>query len=75
LTPASTRQGGPKFGREHLRHLSVCIATAGEERDELLRGVNPVHEEGEKSAVLATDVNGHALHLSLVIFPGGSIAV
>jgi len=48
LTTAATRQGGPKFGSEHLRHLSVCIATAGEERDELLRGVTPVHEEGEK---------------------------
>jgi hypothetical protein len=74
LTPAATRQGGPKFGREQLRHLSVCIATAGEERDELLRGVNPVHEDGEKSAVLATDVTGQVLQLSLVIFPGGAVA-
>jgi hypothetical protein len=74
LTPAATRQGGPKFGREHLRHLSVCIATAGEERDELLRGVTPVHEEGEKTALLATDVAGQALQLSLVIFPSGAVA-
>jgi hypothetical protein len=73
LTPAATRQGGPKFGREHLRHLSVCIATAGEERDELLQGVTPVHEEGEKTAVLATDVAGQARQLSLVIFPSGAV--
>jgi len=73
LTPAATRQGGPKFGREHLRHLSVCIATAGEERDELLRGVTPVLEEGEKTAVLATDVAGQALQLYLVIFPSGAV--
>ena len=66
LTPATMRMGGPKFGREHLRHLSVCIATAGEECDELLRGVTPVHEEGGKTAVLATDVAGEALQLSLV---------
>jgi len=44
------RQGGPKFGREHLRHLSVCIAPAGEERVELLWGVAPVHIEGENSS-------------------------
>jgi hypothetical protein len=73
LTPAATRQGGPRFGREHLRHLSVCIATAGEERDELLRGVTPVLEEGEKPAVLATDVAGQALQLYLVIFPSGAV--
>ena len=73
LTPAATRQGGPKFGREHLRHLSVGIATAGEERDDLLRGVTSVHEEGEKRQVLATDVAGQALHLSLVIFPNGAV--
>ena len=73
LTTAATRQGGPKFGSEHLRHLSVCIATAGEERDELLRGVTPVHEEGGKAAVLTTDVAGQALHLSLVIFPSGAV--
>jgi len=69
LTPAATRQGGPKFGREHLRNLLVCIAIAGEERDELLRGVTPVHEESEKTAVLTTDVAGQALQLSHVIFP------
>ena len=69
MTPAATWQGGPKFGREHLRHLSVYIATAGEERDELLGGVASVHEESEKTAVLATDVAGQALQLSLVIFP------
>ena len=48
MTPAATRQGGPKFGREHLRYLSVCIATDEEERDELLRCVTPVHEESER---------------------------
>jgi len=73
LTPAATRQGGFKFGREHLRHLSVCIATAGEERDELLWGVSPVHKEGEKTAVLATDDTAQVLPLSLVIFPGGAV--
>jgi hypothetical protein len=75
LTPGATRQGGPKFGREHLRHLSVCIAPAGEERYELLWGLTPVHEEGEKTAVLATAVTGQAMHLSLVIFPGGAVLV
>jgi len=35
LTPFTMRQGGPKFGREHLLHLSVCIAPTGEEREEL----------------------------------------
>jgi len=73
LTPAATREGGPKFGRQHLRHLSVCIATAGEERDELLRGVTPVQEESKKAAVLTTDVAGQALKLSLVIFPSGAV--
>jgi len=47
LNPPATRQDGPKFGREHLRHLSFCIAPTGEERDELLWGVSPVHEENE----------------------------
>jgi len=75
LTPAATQQGGPKFGRVHLRHLSVCIAPAGEERDELMWVVTPVHEEGEKTAVLAADVTGQALQLSLVIFPGGAVLV
>jgi len=74
MTPAATRQGGLKFGREHLRHLSDRIATAGEERDELLRGVSPVQEEGEKTAVLSTDLAGQALQMSLVIFPGGAVA-
>ena len=35
-TPAATRQGGPKFRREHLLHMSVFIAPIGEERGELL---------------------------------------
>jgi hypothetical protein len=39
----------------------------------LLRGVTPVHEEGEKTPVLATDVAGQALQLSLVIFPSGAV--
>ena len=73
MTTAATRQGGPKFGRENLRHLSVCIATSGEERDELLWVVTPVHEESEKTAVLAIDVDGQALQLSLVIFPTGAV--
>ena len=47
--------------------MSVCIAPAGEERDELLWGVTPVHEEGEKTAVLATDVTGQALQFSFYI--------
>ena len=55
--------------------MSVCIAPAGEERDELLWGVTPVHEEGETLAVLATDVAGQALQFSLVIFPGGAVLV
>jgi hypothetical protein len=63
-----------KFGREHLLHLSVCIATAGEERDELLWGVTPVHVEGEKPEVMAAEVTGQALELSLVTFPGGAEA-
>jgi hypothetical protein len=37
--------------------------------------VTPVHEEGEKTAVLAADVTGQALQLSLVIFPGGAVLV
>ena len=53
--------------------MSVCIATAGQERDEFLRGVNPVHVEGETPAVLATDIAGQALQLSLVIFPSGAV--
>jgi hypothetical protein len=73
LTQEASRQRGPKFGREHPRHLSVCIATADEERDELLRGVIPFHKEGEKTAVLATDFTGQALKLSLVIFPSGVV--
>jgi len=75
LTPADTRQGGPKFGLEHLRHLSACIAPAGEERDELLWGLTPVHEKGGNTAVLAADVTGQALQLSLVIFPGSAALV
>ena len=75
MTPAATRQGGPKFGREHLRHLSEYIAPTGEERDELLCGVTPVHVEGEKPSVLAADVTGQGLQLSLVIFPDGAVLV
>jgi len=74
LTPAAKRQVGPKFGREYLRHLSVCIAPTGEERDELLWGVNPVHIEDEKTAVLAAEVTCQALQLSLVILPDGEVA-
>jgi len=40
----------------------------------LLRGVTPVHVEGEKTRTLATDVAGQDLQLSLVIFPGGAVA-
>jgi hypothetical protein len=67
LTPAATRQGGPKFGREHLLHLEAYIAPTCQERDELLRGVTPVRVEGENTAALATEVTGQALQLSLVI--------
>jgi hypothetical protein len=74
LTAATTRQGGPKFRRKHLRHLSVCIAPTGEESDELLWGVTPAHVESEKTAVLAAEVTGQALQLSLVIVPGGAVA-
>jgi len=50
------------------------MAPTGEEGDELLWGVTPVHVEGEKTAVLAVEVVGQALQLSLVIFPGGAVA-
>jgi len=73
LTPAATRQDDRKYGLEHQRHLSGCIATAGEERDELLRGITPVNEEDEKTAVLTTDLADQALQLSLVIFPSGLV--
>ena len=63
------REGGPKFDPEYLLHLSVFIAPSGEERGELMRGVTPVHLEGEKTAVLMKDVTGRALNLSLVIVP------
>ena len=62
----------PKFGREHLLHLSVCIVPTGEERNELLRGVTPVYVVGEKPAVLAAKGTSKALQLSLVIVPGGA---
>ena len=75
MTPAATRQSGPKFRREHLRYILVCIATASEVRDELQSRVTPVHEETEKTAVLTTDVAGQALQLSLVIFPSGFCCV
>ena len=74
LTPATTRQGGIKFGRELLPHLLVCIAPTGEERDELLWLLAPVHIEGEKTALVAAEVTRQALQLSLVIFPGGAVA-
>jgi len=61
------------LGREHLRHLSLYIAPTGEERDELLWGAKPVHVEGENTAVLAAEVTGQTLQLSLDIFP--SVAV
>jgi hypothetical protein len=51
----------------------VCIAPAGEERDEMLRGVNPVLIEGEKTAVLAAEFTGQVLQFSLVVFPGGAV--
>jgi hypothetical protein len=70
---AATRQGGPIFGRKYLRQLSVCIAPAGEVRDELLGGVTPVCLEGEKTAVHATDVTGQDLQLSLVIVTGRAV--
>jgi hypothetical protein len=41
----------------------------------LLRGVTPVHVEGEKAAVLAADVTGQNLQLSLVIVPGGAVVM
>ena len=54
-------------------NLSVCIAPTSEEHDELLRCVTPVHIEGEKTAVLSTDVTGQALQMSLVISSGGVV--
>jgi hypothetical protein len=38
-------------------------------------GVTPVIVEGEKTAVLATDVTGQALQLSLGIVPGGAVVM
>ena len=75
MTPAATRQGGPKFGREHLLHLFVCIAPTGEKHDELLGGVTPVNVEDGKAAVLGADVKGQALQLSLVIFPVAAVVM
>ena len=34
MTPAATRHNGPEFEREHPLHLSVSIASTGDERDE-----------------------------------------
>ena len=75
MTRAAKRQGDLKFRREHLLHLSVCIAPTCEERDELLRGVTPVHVEGVKALVRAADVTGQNLQLSLVIVPGGAVVM
>jgi hypothetical protein len=36
LTPATTRQGGPKFERENLLNLSVINAPTSEEVDKML---------------------------------------
>jgi hypothetical protein len=47
LTPAATRKVGPKFGREELLHMSVCVGPTIEERHELLGRVTPIHVEGE----------------------------
>jgi hypothetical protein len=58
-----------------MLHQSVCIAPTGEERDELLWGLSPVHVEGEKTAVLDTDVTGQALQLSLVIFTNRAVVM
>ena len=44
-------------------------------RDELLRGVTPVHVECEKTVVLAALVTGLALQLSLVITPDVAIVI
>ena len=49
--------------------MSVCIGPSGEERDELLRGVSPVHVVGEKTVVTFADVTVQALQLSLCIVP------
>ena len=57
-----------------MLHLSVCVAPTSEERDELLRDVTPVHVEGEKPIVLATDVTDQALQLSILIVPGRTVA-
>jgi hypothetical protein len=73
MTPVAKRQGGHKFGREQLLHLSVCIVPTGEERDELPRGVSAVHVPREKTAVLDADVTAQALQLSLVIRTGVAI--
>jgi len=41
----------------------------------LLRSVTPVHVEGEKTALLAANVTGQALQLSLFIVPGGAFVM
>jgi hypothetical protein len=73
MTPTAKRHGAPKFGCEHLLRLSVCNAPTGDELDDLPRVVNPFHVEGEKAAVLATDVTGQDLQLSLFIRPSGAV--
>jgi len=58
-----------------MRTSASPVGPTCEERDEFLRGVTPVHVEGEKTAVLAADVTGQALQLSLVIVPGAAVAM
>jgi hypothetical protein len=41
----------------------------------LLRGVTPVHVKREKTAVLAADVTGQTLQLSLFIVPVGAVVM
>jgi len=57
---------GPEIGREHLQ-LPVCWID--EERRKLLDSVDPIHVEGEQTAVHAADVTSQDLQLSPVTVP------
>ena len=74
MTSADTRLFGPEFGSEHTLHPPDSGVSRVEERYELLCSLDPIHVEGEQTAVVPTDDAIQALQLSPFMVPCRAVA-
>jgi len=73
LTPGATGHFGPEFRREHPLHLPVCGIIPAEESHKLLGNIDPIHVEGEQTAVLAADITSQALQVLILTVLGRAV--